>query len=125
VDAVASAVGHPAELLVVLVEEGTRVAGLVADRDPGRPVGIVQPTETGAPEGGVHGRAGMAGQRRQAMRAPATLDPGSDDRLRLVGRQRPRRASWSGAPIEQARIAFGSIPAKPLVRGRPADALHR
>jgi hypothetical protein len=67
----------------------------------------------------------MAGQGGQAMGAPATVDPGGDDRLRLVDRQRSRRASRSGTAIEEARVALGSVAAQPLVRGRPADPLHR
>ena len=40
---------------------------LVADRDPGWPVGTMQPSEAGAPAR----RARMGGERRQAMRNPA------------------------------------------------------
>ena len=98
VDPMAAAGGHPAELLVVLVEEGTRVTGLVADRGTGRAIGIPQPADAGPSERGIDRRSGMAGQRRQSVRATAALDPGGEDRLGLLDWQRPWRTTRSGAP---------------------------
>ena len=40
-----AAVGDPTELLVVLVDERSRMAGHVADRDAGHPVGVAQAVE--------------------------------------------------------------------------------
>ena len=82
-------IGHAAELLVVLVEQGARMAGDVADRDPGRPVGIPKPAEAGAPKGRVDGRSRVASQRGEPVWAPPSIDSGRHDRLGLGRRQRP------------------------------------
>ena len=67
-DAPATAVGHPTELLVVLVDERARMAGHVADRGAGHPIGVAQAVEAGPAEDAVDGRAGVPGERRQAGR---------------------------------------------------------
>ena len=117
----ATAVRDPSELLVVLVDEGSRMTGHVADRSGGHPVGVTQPVEAGPAEDAVDRRAGMARERRQAGRAIASPSPRSKDRRSHgVG-----RAAWrvmrSRAPIFEPRQAVGPIPADPLVCRRPAD----
>lgn len=66
----------------------------------------------------------MAGQRRQAMWAVSPADPGPDDELDLVGRQRARRSVWARAAIEQTILALVPKAVDRLVRRRPADALR-
>jgi hypothetical protein len=100
------------------------VAGLVADRGTGRTIGIPEPADAGPPERGVDRRSRMAGQGRQAVGAPAALDPGGEDRLGLLEREGPRRTTRPGAPVKEARLTLGPVAADPLVGRRPADALH-
>jgi hypothetical protein len=120
-DPPAAAVRHPAELLVVLVDEGARVAGDVADRSRGHPVGVAQAVEAGPPEDAVDRRAGMTGQRGQPGRA--VPPPGAcpeDRRGHLV-----RRAAWRTvrprAAVLEPGQAIGPIAADPFVRRRSAD----
>src|SRR6267143_1119974 len=53
VDPVAAAIGDPAKLLVVLVDERSRVIVDVAHRDARQPIGISQPGVAGPGEHGV------------------------------------------------------------------------
>ncbi len=62
-------IGHPPELLVVLVEQGAGMTCHVADRDPGELVRLVEPAHARAPEHVRDGRAGMAREVGEAMRA--------------------------------------------------------
>ncbi len=106
---------------MILVDERARVAGYIADRCAGHPVGVVQAIEAGAAQDAVDGRTGIAGQRGQAGRTIASTGTGSDDRRgHRVGRA-AGRAEWPGAPILEARQAVGAIAADPLVTGRSAD----
>ena len=66
-----AAVGHPAELLVVLVDERARMARDIADRSRGHPVGVAQAVEAGPAEDAVDRRARVPGERRQASRTVA------------------------------------------------------
>ena len=59
--------GHAAEFPVVPVELGARMAGLVADRNPSRPVGIPESGEADPPHGRVLGRPWVAGQRGESV----------------------------------------------------------
>ena len=100
----AAAVGDPAELLVVLVDEGARVAGLVAaDRQAGRrsmsgrrgspaPAQDGGTVEAGWPSSGPR----RSGPQRQASRAAMI-------RCDLVGRRR-RGERW-GRELRSARPA--------------------
>ena len=117
----AAAVGHPAELLVVLVDEGAGMAGDIADGGPGHPVGIAQPAEAGPSEDAVDRRARMACERRQAGRAvPSERARPKDRRRHLVGRA-ARRAMGPRAAVLEARQPIGAIATDPLVRRRSAD----
>jgi hypothetical protein len=117
----AAASRHPAELLVVLVDEGARMAGHVADRSGGHPVGIAQAVQAGPPEDAVDRRAGMAGQRGQAGRAVPPTSAGRDDRGgHLVGRA-AWRAMRSRAAVLESGQPVRPESTDPLVRRRPAD----
>ncbi len=119
----AAARGDATELLVVLVDERARVVVDVADRHAARSVGVAQPTHPGPAEDLADRRARMTGQRRQAVWPVSPADPGADDEIDLLGRQRARRPMRSRAVIEEAVLALIPIAANPLVRGRPADTL--
>jgi hypothetical protein len=123
-DPMPTAVGDPAELLVVLVDERARVVVDVADRHAGQPVGIAQPAVAGAGEDRIHGRARMTGQRAQAVRAPAPLDPGPQDLRDLVGRRLAGRTMRPRAGVLEPEPAFGPISGRPtcgpLSGSRPA-----
>ena len=120
----AAAVGDPAELLVVLVDEGTRVADLVAaDGQPGRAIDVGQPRQPAATQDGADGRGREAEQRSEAIGPLAPRESGGEDPLDLARRRGARRAMRSGAPVEQARRSLEPVAADPLVPGRPADAL--
>ena len=109
------------ELLVVLVEQGARVAGDVADRRRGHPVGVAQPAETAADQDPVDRRGRPPEQRPEAIGAVSPVGAGRED-LGLGGRAQPaRRAVRPGGPVEEARLALGAVSPDPLVRGRPAD----
>jgi hypothetical protein len=121
-DAPAATVRHAAELLVVLVDERTRMAGHVADRSSGDAVAVVQAVEAGAPQDAVDGRARMTRERRQARRAVAAPGAGPDDRGRDLGGRPARRAVRPRAAILDPGKAVGPIAAHPLVAGGAADA---
>ena len=74
-DPVTATGGDAAELLVVLVDERAWMIVDVADRHAGEAVGIAQSGIAGPGEDGVHGRAGMAEQRSEAVWAPAPCSP--------------------------------------------------
>lgn len=122
VDAVAPAVGHPPELLVVLVEQGAGVARHVPDRGTGEPVRLVEPAHARAAEHVRDGRAGMAREIGQAMGPIAVAGPGSEDGLDTLPWQGMRRAVRPGAAVQEARRPLGPVAPQPLVRGRPAHA---
>ncbi len=115
---VAAAVGDPAELLVVLVDERARVVVDVADRHARQAIGVAQPGVAGPGEDGIHGRAGLAEQRAEPMRAPAPFDPAAEDRLDDLGPGQPGRAVGSRAAVLETGPALGPIPTDPLVGGR-------
>ena len=75
----AATVGHAAELLVVLVQEGARMAGHIAHRRAGHPVGIRQATDAVPAEDGVAGRARPAGQIGETVRSVAAGLAGSQN----------------------------------------------
>jgi len=120
-DAPAATVGDAAKLLVVLVQEGSRMAGDIADRRRGHPVGVAQPAEAAALEDPVHGRRRQAQEWSQSIRAIPPTGAGGQDLDLDRSRQPPRRTVRPGAPIEQASLAFDPVAADPLVGGRPAD----
>jgi hypothetical protein len=122
VDVMTASVGDPAQLLVVLVEQRPRVAGLVADRRTGEPVGVPEPAEAPPGEHPVHGRAGHAQQRAQAVRAIAGRRTKPHDLLLDARVQTAWRAMRSGAAVLETRGSFGTIAPEPLVAGGPADA---
>jgi len=120
-DSPATALRHPAELLVVLVDEGSRVAGDVTDRRRGHPVGVAEAVEAGPAEDAIDCRARMAGERSQTGRAISSPGAGPQDRRgHLVG-----RAAWGamrpGGPVLEAGQPVGAVAADPLVRRRSAD----
>jgi hypothetical protein len=118
-------VGDPAELLVVLVQERARVALLEApDRQPGRAIEIDEARHAGPPQDCPNGRRRVTEQRPQSVGPPAPPAAGIEHALDLGCRRHPRRAMRSRRAIDEAGIAFGPVPAHPLVAGRPTDA-HR
>src|SRR5215210_2184969 len=122
--AMPAAVGDPAELLVVLVDERAWVTDLVAaDRQAGRPVDVGEPRQPAATQDGADGRGRHAEQRPEPVGTPAPLPPRGHDPGDLLGWGRVGRAMRSGAPVVQAGRSFEPIAADPLVAGRPADAL--
>jgi len=107
-DAVAAAIGDPAQLLVVLVDEGTRMTGLVAaDGQARRPIEVGQAGHARAIEDRGDGRSRMPRERTETVGTPAPLGPGGQDPLDLGGRRGSGRAVGSGAPIGETRRAFG------------------
>jgi len=123
--AVAAAVGDPPELLVVLVDEGAGVAGLVApDWQPGGPIEVDQPRRTGAAEDRGDRRGRVTEERAEAIGTPAPLGSGGQDPVDLGARRGPRRTVRPRAAIGETGAAFGPEAADPLVAGGPADALR-
>lgn len=115
-DLVSAAVGDPAELLDVDVDEfAGPVAFVAADDLAGGPVQVGQPVQAVADQNAVHGRGGQAQDRADAGRAEFAGLPQPAD-LGLQGR---RSAVWcrSGAAgaVGKARIALNSPPVNPLV----------
>ena len=107
--AMPAAVGDAPELLVVLVNERTRMVMDVADGDARQAIGIPQPGVAGPPQDGVDGRAGMPGQRADPVRYPASLDPRAENGFDPVRRGDPRRAVRAGAAILEPGPALGDI----------------
>jgi hypothetical protein len=118
----AAAVRDPAELLVVLVDKRSRVVMDIADGDARQAVGVAQPRVARAGEHGIDRRAGLAEERPQAMRTPASHHPGRQDRLHDLGPGQPWRAAGSRAAILEAGPALGSAAAFAATAGRPIDA---
>ena len=87
---VATTIGHAGELLVVLVEQGARVTGDVADRCPGELVAMVEPAHARPTQHVTDGGTGIPGQIRQTVWPVAALDPGREDGLDGRSWQRPR-----------------------------------
>jgi len=113
----ATAVGDPALLLVVLVDERARVAGDIADRGGRHPVGVAQPAEAAPGEDPVDRRRRPPEQWAEAIGAVSPARPGGED-LGLCRRvQATRRAPRSGCSIGQPGRSFGAVAADPLVRG--------
>ncbi len=107
----------PAELLVVLVEQRSRMAGDVADGCAGELVGLVEPAHARARQDVRYGRAGVAREVGQPVRPVAVGDPRAEDGLDLLPGKRPWRATRSRAAIRQTRLALGAIAAEPVVAG--------
>ena len=120
-DSPAAAVGHPTKLLVILMDERSRVTGHVADGRAGDPVGVAQTTEPGTPQDTVDRRGRVTGQRCQAKRTVTPADPGPNDRGSGLGGQSPRRSVRATAAVFEPGQPFGAVPADPLVSRRPAD----
>ncbi len=95
-DPVAAAGRHPAEALDVDVDQLARPLADVADRDSGQAVGMGQAADAVATEDAVHGRAGMAEERTQAMRSDPQPAAHDQDPADLALRQRSRPTVWPG-----------------------------
>ena len=98
------------------------MAGLIAHRGGGQPVGMAQAAHAGAAQDVIDGRGRVPGQRRQAVRSVAAAGAGAQDGRCLLGRQLAWRAPWPAASIEQPGTALGAVAAQPLVGGRATDA---
>ena len=111
------------ELLVVLVEQGARVAGDVADRRRGHPVGVAQAAEA-APARGPGARSRAAARAAGPGGRGRTATPPGPRGSRPRPRRAVRRGERCGRELRSRRpgLALGPVPAHPLVRGRPADA---
>jgi hypothetical protein len=117
----AAAIGDPAQLLVVLVEERSGVTLHVADRRGGHAISISEAAEAPPAEDPVDSRGRSAEQWPEAVGpVPPTGSGGQDLGLGIVV-QAPRRAMWPGAPIEQPSLAFDPVAANPLVGRGPTD----
>jgi hypothetical protein len=114
-------VGYPPELLVILMDEGSRVAGDIADRRGRDPVAIGQAVEAAADQDSVDRRAWAAQERPESIRAVSSALSGGQDLL--FGRlgEPARRTPRPRRSIEQPNLTFGSITADPLVGGGLAD----
>lgn len=62
-------VRYPAELLVVLMDEGSGMAGDIADRSDSHPVGISEPIEAAADQDSMDGRWRPTEQRAESIRS--------------------------------------------------------
>jgi hypothetical protein len=124
----AAAVGHPAELLDVDVQQITGVLALVAavavppaaQQLPGEPVHVGQPGQSGAGEHRPDRGRGHAQQRGQPYRPGVMLSPGGHDpRLGLRG-SAPRHPMRPGGAVDQPGFALGAPAAQPFVDRLPA-----
>lgn len=88
-DPVPTAIGYPAQLLVVLVQQRSRVAGDIAHRCSRQLVGVVEAVHAGPAQDITDGRAGIAGQVGEAMGPIAGLDAGGEDGFDRRARQGP------------------------------------
>jgi len=75
----AAAIRDPALLLVVLVDERTRMTGDIADRDAGHPITVAQPAEATPDEHPVDGRRRSTEQRSEAIGSVSPGRPGRED----------------------------------------------
>jgi hypothetical protein len=82
---VAAAERDPALLLVVLVDERPEMAGDIADRGAGHPVGVAQATQATPGEDLVDARRWPAQERREPVGSIAPGRPSGED-LGLDGR---------------------------------------
>src|SRR4029079_149561 len=119
----AAAVRDPAQLLVVLVDERAWVVVDVPDRYTREAVGVTQAAVPETREHGVHGRAGLTQERTEAVRSPAPVHPGRQDRPDRIGRGLAGRAVRSRAAVFESSPTLGPIPPDPLVGRRSTDSL--
>lgn len=116
-----AALGDPAELLVVLVDKSSRMAGDVANRSERHPVSIPKAAEAPTNQNAMDGRWRSAEEWTQAIRAI----PDSGSSLEDLGfgslGQASWRTMWSTRSVEKSCFSTGSIPSDPLVCRRPAD----
>jgi len=124
VDPVAAAVGDPAQLLDVDVQQLARPLADIADRDAGRTVLVSQPGQPVAGQDVADGRARHADDGRQPVRAEAVLVPGSEDRVHLHLGQGSWRAERPGAPVLEARLTLRFVSPEPLPGGLAAHPEH-
>src|SRR5436305_14774119 len=116
----ATAVGDPAELLDVDVEQLAGPIADIADRDARRPVAIAQAGQAMAAEDVADRRARAADHRGEAVRPEAELVAGGPDRRELVSGQCPRRTIGSPAAILQPDSALAPRDGDPLRPALPA-----
>src|SRR5438034_3851527 len=99
----ATAVGDPAELLDVDVEQLTGPLADIADRDARRPVAIAQAGQAMAAEDVADRRARAADHRGEAVRPEAELVAGGQDRRDLLSGQCPAANDWVASCDPRAR----------------------
>ena len=83
----ATTIGDPAELLVVLVDEGPGMAGDVANWCRGHPIGVAKAAQAVPAEGSMHGRRGQSEEWPEAVRAISPAGPGGDELSLALGAQ--------------------------------------
>lgn len=117
----AAARRDPPELLVILMDERSRVAGDIADRGRGHLVGVAQPAESAPGEDPMDGR----GWSTEEWPEPVGPIPPGRSRGEDLGfggiAQTTGRTMRSRRAIQEPVLALGPISADPLVRGRSAD----
>lgn len=106
------------------MDERTKMADLIpADGQPGRAIGVGQARHAAPAKDSADGRGRVTEERSESIRALAPGLSRGDDALDLVRWRGPRRATRSGAPVDQAGRSLEPIPSDPLVACRSADAL--
>jgi len=120
--AVTAAVGHPAQLLDVDVDQLVGPLTDVAQRRAGQAIGMRQAADTVAAQDAIHGRARVAQQRPQTVRPDPQPTAQAQDAAHAALVQGARRASWSRRAILEAGQPLGSIAAQPLVGGGATHA---
>lgn len=122
-DAVAAAVGDPAEFLDVDVDEfAGPVSFVAADHGAGRTVEPGQPIETVPGQDPVDGRGGQTQDRADPGRAQLAGPTQVTDPCLDVGRGPVRRRARPAGPVVQPGLALGLPPAHPFVGRRPRYA---
>ena len=109
-----AAVGDPAELLDVDVEQLTGPLADIPDGDAG---GTILVSQTGQPVAGqdiADGRTRDADDGCQAMGSEAVLVTSGQDRIHPSVGQGPWRASWRGTPILESSRPLGLVPSQRL-----------